>query len=421
MRYNYRAGVIVPFAQKFYKQLIVAFAAVFMASMALMTAITNAAPPNWTVNSGSTINFSCGGGNFEHVFDSVTQGAGGNFTGTGHYVPDGSYTWDATGNVSGDVLEFTITYTGTGAGSVYNLTNGVVAPDGSVSGDVDSNCESFTMPAGSLSEYSVTETEVDIYGSTTATNNDPGKWFFNRDVATSTPYEFNTDAASIGSGSLYVLPIENTPDADKFIGEYFAMTPISEVRSFSYDFQIGAGGVDTEEEQFYLNVYANFGVSPDDKFYDCRYNVVPTIGSTGGFTTVTFDPTQAYPVTTRTGAEASPFACPAVPADMDTLSAGSNIRAFAINLGDTSGSDLGLDGYFDNVVFATTDETTVFDFEPYPAVTNKEACKNDGWKLGLSFENQNAFKNQGDCVSYFATKQKNQPAGSTTTTSSARR
>jgi hypothetical protein len=434
MVYHHRVGVIVPFAQKFYKQLILAVAAILMASFAMMSLMANAAPPNWTVNAPSTINFSClgNGSVFVHTLDTVSQTEG-DLTGTGHYNDDSSFSWDMTGEVSGDTLSMQIVYNNNAAGSVYNL-NGTVASDGSVSGAADSNCQSFTMPAGSLSEYAVTETEVNIYGSTTAVENDPGKWFFNRDPRTATPYEFNTDALVLGTGSLYVQPIANNyvgpdcnssgadliSDCNKFIGEYFAMTPISETRSFSYDFKIGSGGIATEEEQFYLNVYTNFGVSADDKFYDCRYDVVPTVGSTTSFTTVTFDPTQAYPVTQR---GSSPFACPAIPADMDSLSAGSNIRAFALNVGDTSGSDLGLDGYFDNIVFATTDNTLIFDFEPYPAVTSKEACKNGGWQLGLSFTNQNAFKNQGDCVSYFATKDKknpNLPTGSTTTTNARR-
>jgi hypothetical protein len=40
-----------------------------------------------------------------------------------------------------------------------------------------------------------------------------------------------------------------------------------------------------------------------------------------------------------------------------------------------------------------------------PAPTSADQCKNGGWQ---SFGN---FKNQGDCVSFIATKGKNQPAG----------
>jgi hypothetical protein len=145
-----------------------------------------------------------------------------------------------------------------------------------------------------------------------------------------------------------------------------------------------------------MNVYANFGVSDNLKFYDCRYEVIPTVGSTTGFTTVTFDPTQAYPVTTRTGGSASPYPCPAIPADMDLISSGSNIRMFSINVGDTTASDAGLDGYYDKVVVSTTGGSTTYDFEPVLTPTSKDQCKNGGW---MNF-NTPVFKNQGDCVRY---------------------
>jgi hypothetical protein len=231
-------------------------------------------------------------------------------------------------------------------------------------------------------------TEV-VSGDTAAGENQPG-WLFNRDASTDTPYEFNVDEASIGSGALYVLPI-GASASDKFVAELFPGIQVADLNTFSYDFMIGAAGDGDEEEQFYLNVYANFGVSDDNKFYDCRYNVVPTVGSTGVFTTVTFDPTQAYSVTQRGGATPSPFTCPSVPADMDLSSAGSNIRAFAINVGDTSTSDVGLDGYLDNVVLDTDAGVTVYDFEPV-----RDICVDGGYvDLG--------FKNQGQCVRFLET------------------
>jgi len=242
-------------------------------------------------------------------------------------------------------------------------------------------------------------TTVEVNSNTSAGENQPG-WMFNRDGSTATPFEFNTDQASIGLGSLYVLPIGATP-ADKFIGENFINTPIADVNSISYDFRIGSGGVDADKDQFYMNVYANFGESDDLKFYDCRYNVVPTVGSTTGFTTVTFDPTVAYPVTTS---GSSPYTCPAVPADMDLLSPGSNIRVFAINVGDTSASDVGLDGYLDNVVVDLDSDVTTYDFEAAPVLpTNKDECKGGGWK---TFNNP-TFKNQGQCVASVVSKSSN--------------
>ncbi len=225
----------------------------------------------------------------------------------------------------------------------------------------------YPVPEGgcaSIEASPIAATTIVVTGNTSAGENLPG-WMFNRDASTSTPFAFDNTTNSIGSGSLHILPIGSTP-ADKMIAENFINKPIADINSISYDFKIGTGGVDTQEEQFYMNVYANFGESDDLKFYDCRYNVVPTIGSTGGFTTVSFDPHASYPVTTRTGGSASPYPCPSVPADMDNLSAGSNIRMFALNVGDTTASDAGLDGFFDKVVVSTPTLTTTYDFEPAP-------------------------------------------------------
>lgn len=232
-----------------------------------------------------------------------------------------------------------------------------------------------------------------VTGNTSAGYNQPG-WMFGRDGSTATPFQFVSDHPSIGIGSLYVPPIGSTP-ANKFIAENFLNTPMADVDSISYDFLIGASGEEADKVHFYMNVYANFGVSDDLKFYDCRYNIVPNVGSTGAYTTVTFDPSQAYPVTQRGD---SPFPCPPVPANMDLVSPGSNIRMFALNVGDTSASDSGLDGYLDKVVVSLTSGSTLFDFEPMITVADKDGCKNDGWKTS----NSPIFKNQGDCVSYFA-------------------
>lgn len=55
---------------------------------------------------------------------------------------------------------------------------------------------------------------------------------------------------------------------------------------------------------------------------------------------------------------------------------------------------------FDNTVI----NTKTYTYETLPPAT-KDECKNDGWQ---NFDGM--FKNQGDCVSFVATKGKNQPA-----------
>lgn len=428
-------------------------------------------------------------GAYLHDFTITTQNLDGTFVGTAGYPAGGApyidpneTTETVTGQVVGNTITFTVIYQGPYApNSTFTMT-GTIDSNGHISGTNPWNWQLTGDTAGPINRSVVV-----VSGNTSAGENQPG-WLFNRDTNTATPYTFNTALPSIGTGSLYVAPI-GTNASDKFIAENFINAKIADVDSISYDFAIGSGGDTADKVHFYMNVYANFGVSDDNKFYDCRYSVVPTVGVVNGFTTVTFDPTQSYPVTTRGGVPgtASPYTCPSSPAAMDGLSSGSNIRVFALNVGDTSVNDQGLDGYLDNVVVRLDSGITTYDFEPnqipvanagvdqtitlptnsttldgsasmddgtittytwtqvsgptainpndvvnptitgllegtymfqlvvtdnfgalstldtvsitvnpIPAPTNKDQCKNDGWKI---FTNP-SFKNQGQCVAF---------------------
>lgn len=188
---------------------------------------------------------------------------------------------------------------------------------------------------------------------------DNTNWMFNRDTSTTSPYEFNSNQSSMGAGSLYILPISSNP-SDKFIAENFMYEDISGLNSISYDYMIGAGGDVSDANHFYMNVYANFGESNPDKYYDCRYDVVPTVGSKSDFTTVAFNLSESYLVK-QSGT--SPRTCPTVPAEMENISSGSIVRAIALNVGDSSANDQALDGYLDNVVVDKGAEVIVYDFE----------------------------------------------------------
>ncbi len=245
----------------------------------------------------------------------------------------------------------------------------------------------LTASLAVFSSAHAADSTVRVSGDTAVGENQPG-WMFNRDLSTSTPYEFNTDAASIGAGSLYVEPIGTNP-SDKFVGEYFYGGEIANVNSISYDFKTADA---SNADQFYLNLYVNDGSVPTE-FYDCRYNIVPT-GVTPdpvtGFTTVTYDlDDPATSVTQRVSSSIVP--CPTSPAD---LPEGAVLRAIALNVGDTSASDVGLDGYLDKVVLDTTDGITTFDLDP--EAQNKEDCKNGGY---AAF----GFRNQGLCIQFVNT------------------
>ncbi|HYF96900.1 MAG TPA: hypothetical protein VD947_02565 [Patescibacteria group bacterium] len=248
--------------------------------------------------------------------------------------------------------------------------------------------------AASLTVFSsaqAADSTVRVTGNTvdeSAGENGSSGWWFNRDTNTDTPYEFNTDEASIGSGSLYVKPISSNP-ADKFIAEYFYFEEIANVNSISYDFKTDN---ESDVDQFYLNLYVNDGNDPTE-FYDCRYEIVPSSlnpDPTTGFTTFTYDLSDpASSVTQRSTSNINP--CPISPSDLPD---GAVLRAISINVGDSSANDTNLSGHLDNVVLNTASGTTTYDFEP--EVQRKEDCKNGGYATY-------GFRNQGLCIQYMNT------------------
>jgi hypothetical protein len=198
-------------------------------------------------------------------------------------------------------------------------------------------------------------------GATVVINQTPQQctWQFQQDAENVTAGGFSAEAASIGTGSLKAGPIGSTA-VEKYIAENFIATPVADVTSIGYDFKIGGTGDAGDAQQIYMNVYAN--IDNSENFYDCKFDYVPTTGSTSAFTTATFAAT-ATPTTVTKRGERLVGACPATLAGMP---AGSYVRVFAINVGDTSASDDGLVGFLDTVKVVTTAGTQTYDFEPAP-------------------------------------------------------
>lgn len=125
------------------------------------TVADTAASGVWSLHTGTDhpveIDFGLDGGNYPHhlTVDSLQPTGLNSFTFTGHgtFDPNPSYTWTATGSVSGTTLSMHILYTGTQAGYMLDFA-GTVNPDGSVTGTSFSDSLGRTlsvhMPAGSL-------------------------------------------------------------------------------------------------------------------------------------------------------------------------------------------------------------------------------------------------------------------------------
>lgn len=200
-------------------------------------------------------------------------------------------------------------------------------------------------------------------------------WVFG-DLTSSTPFTFTTAAASIGDGSLYVEPITNKAadgvtdePGDKFIAALPMGGLVSDLSAISYDFQIaGTSTALNLHRHFFLNVYTKRENALPTTFYDCRFDYVPTTGSTSAFTTfgVTSATTKGSSSADRAG---DGYTCPSTLAAME---AGATVSFIAVNIGGGSLTDTGVGGYLDNVVVGTTADSTTYDFEPTP-----------DWNLGV--------------------------------------
>ena len=291
--------------------------------------------------------------------------------------------------------------------------------------------------SGALLAPAQADSTVIVTGNTVTSPVENGSegWWFQRDPANQTSAAFTDEAARIGDGSIHVGPIGSNP-SDKFIVELFLFDPITPDTAFSFDFLMAAGRTAAlDRADYFINVYANHASSPTTKFYDCRFNYVAQEASDLEWKTVsTTGPGSVTQSTT------SPLPCPSTLAAMP---AGSTVRVVAINVGQNTATDVGVEGFLDKAVYTTGGETTTYDFEPdgdgdgvadatdnCPAVPNadqanadgdddgdacdpdddndgvpdvddtnsKEDCKKDGWQR---FTNP-TFKNQGECVSWFA-------------------
>ena len=126
-------------------------AALFLFASPVLAKVDRVSGP-WQLTAPQPIAFSCGGGTYDHTLLDVTDNSDGSFTGNGWYDANNSYTWNIDGNINVNAISFRLVYTGLNSGYTLNVT-GTIAPDGSISGTTDGNCQSFTMPAGSAVQF----------------------------------------------------------------------------------------------------------------------------------------------------------------------------------------------------------------------------------------------------------------------------
>ena len=116
------------------KKFLLSIAALGLVAMVFMPTY---ATENWDLTGSYTIDSTCTAGcagTYSHHMDVTSMDLeSGEFSGTGYYIVNPSYTWDMDGTLSGDTVNFNILYTGLNSGYYVDFT-GQVDGNGTMSG-----------------------------------------------------------------------------------------------------------------------------------------------------------------------------------------------------------------------------------------------------------------------------------------------
>ena len=374
-------------------------------SLALM-GTAHAVTPNWNVNGTYVFDFEYQGGHYLHDANISGQDGAGNFNVIGGNPAGGAhvYEWSGTGTVSGNALTFSVDYSLGAVGTHMDMT-GSVASNGTLSG-------SWTDDFGGTRSgtwASANGTASHVASQVVVTPTDANGWTTSPPLADNRPgstVSFVNDVNAPGNPHIGALQL--TTDATTAAKAQYmhpANTPLGDVLELSYATKQNSASFAGGDASYQLPVCLG-GVS----------------GTTcNGFTTLVYEPYENGTVTpgvwqswdvdagqmwssrnysngtcvTVAGFGGAPFytlaalkaACP------DAVVVG-----FGINV-----------GTFNPSYNVETDlfnfNGTTYNFEPYTVVTDKDQCKNDGWKTAKD-ANGNSFKNQGACVSFVASNGK---------------
>ena len=163
----------------------------------------------WNVKGTYVIDFKLGGVDYLHTMDITSMNlATGDFSGTGFYNADHSYTWTVTGNVNGSNITYHIIYTGSNDGYTIDAT-GTITTDGNLSGTAKSPGQIFTWEntSGQATKLSCGNEQNNC-----GKWNVAGNWIINVEYS-GTNYPENLVLAQTGTGitgtSLNTIPPAN--------------------------------------------------------------------------------------------------------------------------------------------------------------------------------------------------------------------
>ena len=105
------------------------------------------ATESWNLQGNYIIDFTCTSGCsgvYSHTMNITSMNLEtGDFSGTGFYNADHSYTWNVSGKVTGSDVSFKIVYTGSNAGYTVDVI-GTIKSDGSMFGNANSSYQTFS-------------------------------------------------------------------------------------------------------------------------------------------------------------------------------------------------------------------------------------------------------------------------------------
>ena len=435
MKYHYQAGVIVPFAQKHYKQLILAVAAIFMASMAMMTALSSAATAVITPGDSqgwTFVNDNGAGGSGSFVNGPATPPLG-----TGSAQLEVPLTTDGYALANAVYQGLDLDQITTLSYSTYRATGGdALAIALQLNVDADSTDANLAWQGRLVYEPYHTQTvQTGVWETWDTLNDTAGSgtgnwWFSNGGLAGSTgctqanPCTWAEVLSAIPNGEVHStlggVVLKAGSGWTGFVGNVDALTVNDDV----YDFELDAPAPVLAAEEFatvdgsYKGISVGFRttgftdiVAVDVVMERADGSTVTKSGNQGVLDLVNLPgPTQLtapFVIQEGTFTEAGDtFYWDPAPA---VWTPDTKPVKVTINLTDSLGN-----------VTSVTNEMFSEGAPSWPTylsllnfVTTKDECKDGGWVIGL--ENGQRFKNQGDCVSFYATGERNQPAGGTTT------
>jgi hypothetical protein len=363
----------------------------------------SAVTPTWNVNGAYTFDFELSGSHYVHAATIAGEDSSGNFTVNGGYPAGGpyAYAWAGAGNVTGNSVTFSVDYSVGAPGTHMDMT-GSIAPNGSLSGSWTDNfggtrTGTWTSKTGIARMTSnVVVTPANTQGWSTADTRPGGA--------------VNFVADSTAPGDPHVGALQLTTDAtttSKAQYLHATNTSLADVTELSYATKQVSGPAFAD---------------PSSQLITCLGGIVA--GNCVGFTTFVFEPYENGVVTPGSwqnwnvaagqswssrsytdggtclvvaGGGGAPFYTLAA---LKTACPNAVVEGFGVNIGSNNPSyNVETDSYDFN--------GTVYNFEPFVVVTDKDACKDDGWKTQKAADGS-SFKNQGACVSYVASNGKSQ-------------